>query len=66
MALSGESQGVEFSQLLGEQRKCLDERPRLPSTLFDPEPTCAVQNFCSAKLTICAPYRWPQIPALMA
>ena len=20
----------------------------------DPEPTCAVQNFCSAKLTICA------------
>jgi hypothetical protein len=33
---------------------------------FDPEPTCAVQNFCSAKLTIFAPYRWPQIPALMA
>jgi hypothetical protein len=37
------------------------------SVQFDePEPTSAVQNFCSAKLTICAPYRRPQIPALMA
>ena len=31
-SLSGGSQGGEFTSAFGEQRKCLDGRPRVPST----------------------------------
>jgi hypothetical protein len=34
LSIAAEAKAASLRQLLGEQRKCIDGRPRLPSTLM--------------------------------
>ena len=43
---------VSLRQLLGEQRKCMDGRPRLPFDANDPLLPLALQGFRIATLTL--------------